>query len=45
MGLVPLPSKKKDERRILKEPQNLYDMQRNITMARRFQYVQNNEKN
>ena len=44
MGLVPLPSKKKDERRILKEPQNLYDMQRNITMARRFQYVQNNEK-
>ena len=44
MGLVPLPSKKKDDSELLKEPKNLYDMQRNITMARRFQYDKKTEK-
>ena len=45
MGLVPLPSKKKKEIDLYKEPRNLYDMQRNISMVRRYQYEKkNNEK-
>ena len=38
MGLVPLPSKKKDITDGYKEPQDLYDMQRNLSMVRRYQY-------
>ena len=44
MGLVPLPSKKHDEKESLKEPQDLYDIQRNISMTRRYQYVNYNDK-
>ena len=44
MGLVPLPSKKKTSTDLYKEPKNLYDMQRNISMIRRFQYEKKNEK-
>ena len=44
MGLVPLPSKKKREIDLYKEPRNLYDMQRNISMVRRYQYEKKNEK-
>ena len=44
-GLVPLPSKKMQENDLYKEPKNLYNMQRNISMVRRFQYQKkNNEK-
>ena len=38
MGLVPLPSKKKGITDGYKEPQDLYDMQRNLAMVRRYQY-------
>ena len=34
MGLVPLPSKKKNDIGLYKEPKNLFDMQRNISMKR-----------
>ena len=44
MGLVPQPSKKKNGPGYYKEPINLYDMQRNISMTRRFQYDKKNEK-
>ena len=44
MGLVPLPSKKKTSTDLFKEPKNLFDMQRNISMVRRFQYDKKNEK-
>ena len=44
MGLVPLPSKKMKENDLFKEPQNLYNMQRNISMARRFQYQKKNDE-
>ena len=43
MGLVPLPSKKKNDTGLYKEPKNLFDMQRNISMTRRIQYEKNNE--
>ena len=44
MGLVPLPSKKKNETDIYKEPKKVYDMQRNITMVRRYQYEKKNDE-
>ena len=44
MGLVPLPSKKKNDIGLYKEPRNLFDMQRNISMTRRYQYDKKNDK-
>ena len=44
MGLIPLPSKKKKETDLLREPKNLFNMQRNISMVRRFQYQKKNDE-
>ena len=43
MGLVPMPSSKNPETHFYKEPKCIYSIQRNLSMARRFQYNKREE--
>ena len=43
MGLIPMPTSKDDESKLLKEPKYIYSIQRNLSMTRRFQYNKNEE--
>ena len=43
MGLIPMPTSKDDESKILKEPKYIYSIQRNLSMTRRFQYNKKEE--
>ena len=43
MGLIPMPTSKDNESKILKEPKYIYSIQRNLSMTRRFQYNKNEE--
>ena len=43
MGLVPMPASKNAESNFYKEPKCIYTIQRNLSMARRFQYNKKEE--